>query len=101
VITGEGVVMAQTAVAETFHRTGTSTSPKRKQAVVVLGAIALALAIVISILVSISHPAPAPHSTTGARLKALQALHADANAGVVRFSEDAKLQALQRLKAGR
>ncbi|MGZ6496840.1 MAG: hypothetical protein ACXVD9_12025 [Actinomycetota bacterium] len=91
--------MAQTAIAQRFQPAGTSTV--RKRAAVVLGVIALALAIVVSILVSISQPAPATRPTTGAQMKALQALHADADVGAVRFSEDAKLHALQRLKAGR
>lgn len=75
----------------------------RKHVAMVLGAIVIVAAIIVSIIVSAStsHPvAPASRPATSSQLQALQALHADANGASV-SSEDEKLQALQRLKAGR
>lgn len=92
--------MAQMA-AVAHELGGARTRTSRKPAVMVLGAIALAVVIVVSILGSVSSkPAAAVHPSTDARLSALQSFHADAAARHT-FSDAEKLQALQRLKAGK
>jgi len=71
----------------------------QRRLAIVLGTLAVAAAIIITLVVSISAPAPASRPVTDTHMSALQALHADANAP--QFSEAQKLQALQRLKAGK